>query len=148
MVRPRFRLPVILAPVAVIVLAASMIVFTATSKQTSELAQLAERQKDCAKQVKEYSHIMHSVEGRITAIIPHYNEARHQCLAEISSERPENGGKAVYDQIVDPKRDTLIGFRLRTVGERGMRDNTIVSGAPVRLEDKSGAESWFDGLMR
>jgi hypothetical protein len=37
---------------------------------------------------------------------------------------------------------------MRDVGEQGERDNTVISGAPVRLDNKAGAESWFEGLMK
>jgi hypothetical protein len=99
-------------------------------------------------QAKEYRQLNQRVPGKATAIVPRYNEQRHQCFVEISNERTENGGKSLYDEIIDPKADELIASRMRDVGEQGERDNTVISGAPVRLDNKAGAESWFEGLMK
>src|SRR5690348_848426 len=125
MVRPRFRSPLGLAVALVVVTAAIATAFTTTSKQANEVGELAQRQKECTKQTKEYSQTRHTFHGRVTAIIPHYNESRHECLAEISSERPENGGKVIFDDIFDPNTDRFIGSRQRTLGEQGMHDATI-----------------------
>lgn len=65
-------------------------------------------------------------------VVGHYNERRHQCLVQISSERGENGGKSYYDEVVDPKTDHFIAARSRTIGERGPHDDTVITGAPCR----------------
>jgi hypothetical protein len=144
--RSRWFIPLSLAGA----IAVSLILFALTGffSQTRDLASVAKREKECMQEAKEYSHVQRNTPGTVTAIVGHYNERRHQCLVEISCERDENGGKSYYDQIVDPKTDGFIASRLRDVGQRGMFDSTVVMGAPVRIDDKAGAQSWFDGLMR
>jgi hypothetical protein len=38
--------------------------------------------------------------------------------------------------------------RSRTVGERRPHEDTVITGAPVPLDDESDAQSWFNGLMK
>jgi hypothetical protein len=105
--------------------------------------------KDCIHEAKEYSQLPHLVPGNITALVGHYNERRHQCLVEITSEKDENGGKSYYDEVVDPKTDHFIAARSRTGGERGPHDDdTVITGAPVPLKDEAAAQSWFNGLIK
>ncbi len=148
MYQPRFRWPVALSLATVLAVALILLALGGVSGQTHELASVAKREKGCAQAAREYSQVPHHVPGRITAIAGHYNERLHQCLVEIRCERDENGGKSYYDRIVDPKTDRFIAERTRDVGEQGMRDNTIVTGAPVPIDDESGAQSWFEGLMK
>jgi hypothetical protein len=91
---------------------------------------------------------MRQMPGRITAIVPHYNERLHRCLVEISCENSENGRKSLYDEVVDAKTDEEIGSRIRTIEEQGKGDSTVITGAPVRLDDEAGAQNWFNGLMK
>jgi hypothetical protein len=117
--------------------------------QAHDLASVAPREKDCVHEAKEYSQLPHLVPGAITAVVGHYNERRHQCLVEITSEQDENGSKSYYDEVIDPKTDHFIAARSRTVGERGPQENdTEITGAPVPLKDEAGAQSWFNGLMK
>lgn len=78
------------------------------------------------------SQLPHLVPGKITALVGHYNERRHECLVEIISERSEKGGKSYYDEVVDPKTDHFIAARSRTVGEPGPHDGTVITGPPFR----------------
>ena len=91
---------------------------------------------------------MRRMPGRITAIVPHYNENLHRCLVEISCEKPENGQKSFYDQVLDAKTDEEIGSRIRSIEVQGEGSSTVISGAPVRLDDEAGAQNWFNGLMK
>jgi hypothetical protein len=64
-------------------------------------------------------------------------------------EKDENGGKSYYDEVLDPKTDHFIAARSRKAGERGPHDDdTVITGAPVPLNDEVGAQSWFNGLMK
>jgi hypothetical protein len=107
-----------------------------------------QQEEDCARKAKEYSAVTHTLPRKVTAIVSHYSEKRHQCLIDISCEKPENGGKSFYDEIVDPETDHFIASRIREIGEQGKRDSTIVTGAPVRLDDEAAAQSWFEALMK
>ncbi len=91
---------------------------------------------------------MRRMPGRITAIVPHYNENLHRCLVEINCEKPENGQKSFYDQVLDAKTDEEIGSRIRSIEVQGEGSSTVISGAPVRLDDEAGAQNWFNGLMK
>ena len=144
----RFRWPVVLALVATITVAIVLLALAGLFGQDHDLASVAQRENDCVHEAREYSQLPHLVPGKITAIVGHYNDRLHQCLVEISSEKDENGGKSYYDQIVDPKTDHFIASRSRTVGERRPHDDTVITGAPVPLDDESGAQSWFNGLMK
>jgi hypothetical protein len=49
--------------------------------------------------VSAYSQVKPSEPRKITAIVSHYNASRHECVAEISSVRHENGGQSYYEVI-------------------------------------------------
>jgi hypothetical protein len=144
----RFRWPVVVPLVGTITVAVVMLTLAGVFSQAHDLASIAQREKDCVHEATEYSRLPHSVSGNITAIVGHYNDRRHQCLVEIRCESDENGGKSYYDKVVDPKTDEFIASRSRTVGEQGKLDDTVITGAPVPLNDEPGAQSWFDGLMK
>lgn len=138
--------PAVAAPVLLAVVWALM----DFSSQTQTMSSVARKERDCAHQVNEYSQSisMHHWSGKVTGVVPHYNKQRRQCLVQIRREKPENGGKSIYEEIVDPNSDEQIGLRIRTSGEQGMRDSEVVSGAPVRADDIAGAKSWFESLMK
>jgi hypothetical protein len=142
----RFRWPIQLSPVVAITVAVVLLALAGWFGQAHDFASVAPREKDCVHEAKEYSQLPHLVPGNITALVGHYNERRHQCLVEISSEKDENDGKSYYDEVVDPKTDHFIAARSRTVGEP--HDDTVITGAPVPLKDEAGAQSWFNGLMK
>jgi hypothetical protein len=133
---------------ALVTLAVVAIALLGFTRQTRDLASVTEHENDCAHQAKEYSEVKHIFPGRVTAITPHYNERLHQCLIEVRCESTENGGKSIYEEIVDPETDHFVASRTRDVGEHGREDNTIVTGAPVRLDDEAGAQAWFERLMK
>jgi hypothetical protein len=144
----RFRWPVLLSPMGAITTAVVLLALAGLFGQAHDLVSVAPREKDCVHEAKEYSQLPHLVSGNITAVVGHYNERRHQCLVEISSEKDENGGKSYYDEVLDPKTDHFIAARSRKVGGRGPHDDdTVITGAPVPLKDEVGAQSWFNGLM-
>jgi hypothetical protein len=129
----RFRWPILLSLVAAITIAVVLLALAGLFGQAHDLTSVARREKDCVREAKEYSQLPHLVPGNITALVGHYNERRHQCLVEISSEKDENGGKSDYDEVVDPKTDHFIAARSRTVGERGAHDDDmVITGAPFR----------------
>ena len=144
----RFRWPVLLSPMGAITTAVVLLALAGLFGQAHDLAFVASREKDCVHEAKEYRQLPQLVPGKITALVGHYNERRRQCLVEISSEKDENGGKSYYDEVVDPKSDHFIAARSRTVGGRGPHDETVITGAPVPLNDEVGAQSWFKGLMK
>jgi hypothetical protein len=116
--------------------------------RTHDLASIAQRESECAHEAREYSRLPHVVPGKIIATLGHYNERRHQCVVQISCEKDEKGGRSFYDEVVDPKTDHFIASRSRTVGERGMHDNTVITGAPVPIDDETGAQAWFNELIK
>jgi hypothetical protein len=120
------------------IVAPSFIAMALPGRRPRDLAAVTQHQRDCTLTAKEYRQLNQRVPAKVTAIVPRYNEQRHQSLVEISSERTENGGKSLYDEIIDPKTDELIASRMRDVGEQGERDNTVISGAPVRLDTRQG----------
>jgi hypothetical protein len=133
---------------AIVAVALIISALAGLKSQTGEVAALSQHQKDCAHKGKEYGAVTHALPGKVVAIVPHYSESRHQCVIEVSCEKAENGGKSLYDEIVDPETDHFIASRTREIGEQGKPDSTIVSGAPVRLDDEAGAQSWFEALMK
>ena len=148
MFRPQFRWSVTLSLAAIFAVALVTLAFAGLHSQTRDVAALSQHQKDCAHKTKEYSAATDALCGKVIAIVPHYSEPRHKCVVEISCEKAENGGKSLYDEIVDPETDHFIASRTREIGEQGRPDSTIVSGAPVRLDDEAGAQSWFEALMK
>jgi hypothetical protein len=148
MYRPRFRWSVAASLMAIVALSLTVMALLGFSSQTHELSVAAQHQRDCALKSKDYSRLSQRVPGSVTAIVPHYNEQRHQCLVEIRSERTENGGKSLYDEIIDAENDHFIASRMQDIDKSGRPGDTVISGAPVRLDDKAGAESWFKGLLK
>ena len=148
MYRPRFRLPVAAYLAVVVTSVVVAIALQGFSGQTRDLASVTQHQSDCAHQAKEYSEVKRTFPGRVTAMTPHYNEQLHQCFIEVRCETAENGGKSIYEEVIDPETDHFVASRTRDVGEHGRRDPTIVTGAPVRLDDEAGAQAWFERLMK
>jgi hypothetical protein len=144
----RFRWQILRSPVGAITIAVVVLALAGFLGRGHDLASFASRERDCVHEATEYRQLPHLVPGKITALVGHYNERRHQCLVEIISERDENGGKSYYDEVVDPKTDHFIAARSRTVGERGPHDGTVITGAPVPLKDEAAAQSWFNGLIK
>jgi hypothetical protein len=103
----RFRWPILLFPLAAIT-GAVVLLMAGWFGQVHDLASFASPEKDCVHEAKDYRQLPHLVPGKITALVGHYNERRHQCQVEIISEKDENGGKSYYDEVVDPKTDHFI----------------------------------------
>jgi hypothetical protein len=148
MFRPQFRGSVTLSLAAIFAVALVTLALAGLDSQTRDVAALSQHQKDCTHKAKEYSAATDTLPGKVIAIVPHYSESRHLCVIEVSCEKAENGGKSLYDEIDDPETDHFIASRTREIGEQGKPDSTIVSGAPVRLDDEAGAQSWFEALMK
>ena len=107
----RFRWPILLFPLAAITVAVVLLMLAGLFGRVHDLASFASPKKDCVDEAKEYRQLPHLVPGKITALVGHYNERRHQCLVEIISEKDENGGKSYYDEVVGPE------FRSAASGE-------------------------------
>jgi hypothetical protein len=148
MFRLQLGWPVPLCLAAIVAVALVTLAFTGLGSRTRNVAALSQHQKDCAHKAEEYSAATDTLPGKVIAIVPHYSESGHKCVVEISCEKAENGGKSLYDEIVDPETDHFIASRTREIGEQGKPDSTIISGAPVRLDDEAGAQSWFEALMK
>jgi hypothetical protein len=81
--------------------------------------------------------------GTIVAYTSHYNQQRRECLIQIISSRPEDGGTSFYDEIFNPEHGAFIGSRSRRSGMGQMRGG-VVMGSPLPIEQESAAQAWFN----
>jgi hypothetical protein len=84
--------------------------------------------------------------GTIVAYTSHYNQQRGECVVQIISSRPEDGGTLFYDEIFKPDQGTFVGSRSRRSGMGQMR-GSVVMGSPLPIEQESAAQTWFNDLM-
>jgi hypothetical protein len=102
---------------------------------------------ECSEQASDFRSEASRLASGATAVTytSHFNQQRHECLVEITSNRSEDG--SVYDQIFDPKDETFIASRTRPARVRSSPDEEIVMGAPVPVQQESVARTWFNDLM-
>jgi hypothetical protein len=84
--------------------------------------------------------------SKVVGYQAHYNLQRHECLIQITSSRPEDGGEANNEQIFDPSDGAFVASRDSVAGVRTA--GAIVMGAPVPIQKEGAAQAWFNDLMR
>jgi hypothetical protein len=82
--------------------------------------------------------------GTVVAYTSYFNKQRHACLVEISSKRSNDG--SVYDQTFNPKDGAFIASRTRPAGVQPMDDGVIDDVAPIPVQQRRAALSWFRDL--
>jgi hypothetical protein len=104
--------------------------------------------QQCRDEATEFGSEAESVTAgsKVVGYKAHYNLQRRQCLVDITSNRPGNGGAYSKEQIFDPKDGTFVASCDRLSG--ASQTSAIVLGAPVPIEKEGAAQAWFNDLMR
>jgi hypothetical protein len=126
------------------VLLVSLAIFWARSEKAGNASGAV---SSCERDGSDACHERLSSNKKITGCVAHYNQQRKECLVQTISKEQTDGGTSELDEVLDAKTDSFVASRIANSHVRGMRDNTVISGAPVALNNEQGAKTWFDNLM-
>jgi hypothetical protein len=125
-------------------LLASLALFWARSEEAGNVSSAV---SNCERDGSDACHERSSSNNKITGCVAHYNQQRKECLVQTISKEQTDGGISELDEVLDAKTDSFVASRIANSHVSGMRDNSVISGAPVALNNEQGAETWFDHLM-
>jgi hypothetical protein len=126
------------------VLLVSLAIFWARSEKAGNASGAV---SSCERDGSDACHERLSSNKKITGCVAHYNQQRKECLVQTISKEQTDGGTSELDEVLDAKTDSFVASRIANSHVRGMRDNAVISGAPVALNNEQGAKTWFDNLM-